>query len=265
MRFLYWQVSQAMYKHDVAFNFVNNTKLIASKGRTSSTANYYNGLADFAEMSFILHTLKKGDLFGDIGANVGVFSVLASSTGANSLAVEPIPHTFEVMKKNIALNNYENRILSQRLGVGDKVTTLKFLNNFDVINGVCKFQDQVENTIDVEVSTLDIIFKDRVPDILKIDVEGYEWNVLQGGANVLSNKQLKAIIIETNVNEEQVDSVHQKLIEHGFAIYEYDPYSRTLSQASNYIKVNAIYIRDYDWAKKCVAEADPYQVWGIKI
>lgn len=265
LRFFYWQLSQAVYKREVKFRFVNNTRLLASKGRASATGNYYTGLLDFPEMGFILHTLRKEDLFGDVGANVGVFSVLASSTGAASIAVEPILHTSEVLKRNVALNNFDPLITHLQLGVGDKECTLKFINNFDVINGVCKHQDQEENTIDVQVSTLDKIFRDKVPAILKIDVEGYEPNVLEGAKEVFTNKELKAVIIETNVNVDEVDNVHLQLTEYGFKIYDYLPFERKLVNVSNYDAANTLYVRDIDWATERIATADKFSVWGMKI
>ncbi len=60
-------------------------------------------------MSFVLHFLRNTDLFIDVGANLGAYSILASSvSGARTIAFEPVPHTFQLLKNNIALNRQFN-------------------------------------------------------------------------------------------------------------------------------------------------------------
>ena len=59
------------------------------------TGNIYCGLAKFADMAFVLHVLRAGDLFVDIGANAGAYTLLASSvTGAKTTCFEPAPATY---------------------------------------------------------------------------------------------------------------------------------------------------------------------------
>ena len=71
------------------------------------TGNIYCGLAEFADMAFVLHVLRAGDLFVDIGANAGAYTLLASSVaGAKTTCFEPVPATYaRLLTINPAIKN----------------------------------------------------------------------------------------------------------------------------------------------------------------
>src|SRR5580658_9889738 len=74
-KFFEWQISQILKKRAVAYPLVENSSLLVEKGMTGATGNIYTGLLEFEDMAFVLHVLRKGDLFADIGANIGVYTV----------------------------------------------------------------------------------------------------------------------------------------------------------------------------------------------
>src|SRR5262245_48181443 len=77
-RLFAWQIGSRLVPGPVAINFVNATKLLVRPGMTGATGNIYVGLHEFPEMSFVLHFLRPSDLFVDIGANIGSYTVLAA-------------------------------------------------------------------------------------------------------------------------------------------------------------------------------------------
>ena len=96
-RLLSWLYLSRTRKEIIA-DFVPPAKLSLKKGLYGASSNYYFGLSDYQEMGFLLHYLSPGDFFVDIGANAGVYSVLASKVcGAKSMAFEPIPETQEYL------------------------------------------------------------------------------------------------------------------------------------------------------------------------
>jgi len=100
-RLLYWQISQRIYPHDAVWEFTSKTKLVLRKGLIGATGNLYAGLHDFAEMGFLLHFLRSTDVFADIGANAGSYTVLASGhVRARTLVFEPSRATVEWGQKN---------------------------------------------------------------------------------------------------------------------------------------------------------------------
>ena len=70
IRFMKWQVGSRLVPGEVIYKWVNDSKIVARSGETGVTGNVYCGLHEFADMAFLLHVLRKDDLFVDIGANV---------------------------------------------------------------------------------------------------------------------------------------------------------------------------------------------------
>ncbi len=108
LRFAIWQI-QSRLRSDVVFNWIGGSKLIVRKGMTGTTGNIYCGLHEYADMSFVLHLLRPGDLFLDVGANIGSYTILASAVcGADTIAVEPDKTTASYLSRNIAANDLED-------------------------------------------------------------------------------------------------------------------------------------------------------------
>jgi hypothetical protein len=105
-RFARWQIAARLARGPVAVQFVNSAQLFATPGMAGATGNVYVGLHEFVDMSFVLHFLRPNDLFVDVGANIGSYTVLASAAvGANCISFEPNPEAWEWLCKNINLNN----------------------------------------------------------------------------------------------------------------------------------------------------------------
>jgi hypothetical protein len=100
--------------------YVDDTKLVVVRGTYAATLTIYIGLVEFKDMSFVLHLLTDEDLFGDVGANVGVYCVLASRVrGAKSVAMEPVSTTTaEALRLNVAINELRGLVDILEIGVG---------------------------------------------------------------------------------------------------------------------------------------------------
>ena len=91
VRWLRWQLGSRLLPGPVLVPFVEHIGLLMRPGMTGATGNLYCGLHEFEDMALVLHALRPADLFVDIGANVGSYSMLAAATGAEVSAFEPIP------------------------------------------------------------------------------------------------------------------------------------------------------------------------------
>lgn len=197
LRYLSFNFVQNLFPRRRVYNWINGLKFYARKGDAGIVGNIYYGLMDYEESQFLLQRLKKDDLFVDVGANVGHYTLLAAGIcKANVISIEPIPDTYEKLKSNINLNNLSSRIKLLNIGLSDKKGTLYFLKNKDVMNKVTYIENV--NNIKVNVSTLNSILTDKKITFLKIDVEGFEFFVLKGANNILKQESLKYLIIEFN-------------------------------------------------------------------
>lgn len=269
LRFFKRGVMIRLHTCPMVYPFVNHTNLLIGKGMSTAELQIYTGLSEFQEMSLLLHLLRKDELFVDVGANVGVYTILASGVGqAKSISIEPIPGTFYHLENNIKLNNLANKVKALNIGVGKEKSVLKFTENLDAVNHVKQVNEEGPG-IDVPVESLDEILKDERPVILKIDVEGYETKVLQGALKILEKETLKVVIIELNglANRYNFDEnwIHQTLLDYGFSIFIYDPFTRRLTKQEEGKSYNTIYIRDLPLVEERVKAGEKYKVLNREI
>ena len=168
-----------------------------------------NGEYEKENLKFLLSQMKPRTVFFDIGANIGIFSILAGLKEKNAqiYAFEPASETFEILNENIKLNSLKN-VKTLRLAIGSRVgeTTLKINKKWR--DGLNTMGDpshpgcQVVGEEKVSVTTLDNFLEtnniSRV-DIMKVDVEGAELLVFRGGKELLQ-KDSPLIIYESSFN-----------------------------------------------------------------
>jgi FkbM family methyltransferase len=152
------------------------------------------GIWEAQETSFITNNLKPGDVFVDVGAHVGYYSLLAAKLVGETgkvIAVEPNPPTIVRLEKDISLNPFKN-ILVQKVACTEKETTMKFFqatleNTGNSSLNQSNAKDSTEITVqgvplDKIVDSLGI----KRVDVVKIDVEGAEMSVLGGMTNIIA-------------------------------------------------------------------------------
>ena len=217
---------------------------------TGATGNFYCGLHEFEDMALVLHALRPDDLFVDIGANVGSYTMLGGAAGATVLAIEPIPSTFSWLARNIRVNGLGERVRALNLGLGSDEGLLHFTGGLDTVNHVLASGESAEGVLEVPVRTLDAVLEGRSPNLIKIDVEGFETQVLAGAERALSDPGLSAVIMELNGSGARYgfdeDALHRDLLGRGFASFRYHPLERALEplHGAKSGSGNTVYVRD---------------------
>ena len=155
-------------------------------------------VTNIPEIEFCKKEIKKGDTVVDIGANIGLytlfFSKLVGATG-KVIAFEPDPENFDVLKKNIELNEITNVTLMQK-GISNKNETMKlYKSHASGAHSLIKNEWAKEYT-DIQTVTLDDYFNGEEIDMMKIDAEGFELEVIEGGKKLLENNKNMKIISE---------------------------------------------------------------------
>ncbi len=258
-----WQIASRLMASPIGLPYVDGTFLFATRGMGGATGNWYCGLHEASEMAFVLHLLRANELFLDVGANVGSYTVLAAGAAkARVIAVEPIPSTFEVLQRNVALNALDDRVDCHRLGLSDTHGTLRFTSTLDTVNHVLSDGEDAPS-VDVPVTRMNDLVGDEVPTLIKIDVEGHEHAVLRGGGGTLDDPRLLAVIMETNgsgarygVSDEEL---HAQMLGHGFAPAGYDPFARSLVDAGR-SNGNTVFVRNRRVVEERVKTAATFQL-----
>src|SRR5262249_121557 len=147
---------------------------------------------------FLEAFLRPGDIFVDVGANIGLFTVLgAQLVGKNGEvhSFEPYPPTFARLQENVALNGLGN-VRCNRMGLsgtkGEADRTVS-TDGFDAWNSLGRpYMGTALATKKVQVTTWDDYAQTHglvgSVSLMKIDVEGWEAHVLEGGTNVLARE-----------------------------------------------------------------------------
>jgi FkbM family methyltransferase len=264
-RFLKWQIIARINPYPIIYPFTDWSKLIIKKGMTGATGNLYCGLHEFEDMGFTLHFLRKKDLFIDIGANIGSYTILSSShVGSKTIAIEPVPSTFSNLVTNISINQIEDRVKALNIALGSKKGLITFTSSLDSVNHVAIDSDK--DIINVNIETLDdILIGQEIPVLLKIDVEGYETEVVKGARRIINDDGLKAIIIELTGSGNRYgyneDKIHEDLISAGFKACLYDPFTREIKMIEIHGRINTIYVRDIDFVQKRLISADRIKIF----
>lgn len=267
LRYAKWQVGSRLVPGPVIVPFVNDTVFIAAPGMTGVTQNIYTGLSDFSDCSFLLHLLREGDLFVDVGANAGIYTVLAAgATGSEVVSVEPIPQTFQRLCANIRVNSISDKVAAHNVGLGRKEGNLLFTSSRDTMNKVIEDLNYDGPSINVPVYPLDTLLGGRIPQLIKIDVEGWESEVIAGSASTLRDSSLIGLIVETNGKDPEFNanerSVHECLLMNGFKPHVYDPVSRSLQPipGKNPKSNNTLYVRNTPQVQDRLKSAAPFRV-----
>jgi FkbM family methyltransferase len=233
----------------------------------------YSGFEN-KEINFVRRYLKESDIFLDIGANIGLFSLHAAyciGSSGKIIAFEPTPLTYARLVENIDLNNYMTKIIPVNIGLSEKKECLilnSYGNGYDAWNTFAKPLNEFQgNEINVQVDTLDNYL--RTCDInienislIKVDVEGWEVNVIKGAVNTLKSKNAPTLLVE--FTEEYAFAAGTSCYElydliksYGYEWYIYDDRENNLKpepKRLHYPYTNLIAIKDIEKAQMRISK-----------
>lgn len=157
---------------------------------------------------------QPGEVFVDIGANVGMYTIWAAKTrGVRTFAFEPESQNYALLCRNIVMNGLSGSVVAYCLALAEKSDySLLHLSEFQTGGSCHSFGEKVDFQLQHHEfalaqgcvgSTLDtLVAKGAVPmpDHIKIDVDGLEHKVLAGSRAVLADPALKSVLVEINTN-----------------------------------------------------------------
>jgi FkbM family methyltransferase len=173
---------------------INNFKMLVDTSDVSITPALFTKNYEMQETKFFKGIVKEGMTVVDIGAHIGSYTLLASrqvGVSGKVYAFEPNPTNFNLLLRNIKLNHINNVVAvnkavsntndSHRLFIDRKFSGSHSLavNNLET-------KDKAESII-VETMTLDSYFDDTRIDLIKIDAQGAEGLILEGGYKTFKN------------------------------------------------------------------------------
>lgn len=166
----------------------------------------------FSEFKYIKENLvKKRDSVVEVGCHHGLFTVYLSKLVGEAgrvYAFEALPINAGIAEKNISLNNLKNvEIINKAVGNDSGKTNITLDGNSSVTTSK-------RNSLEIDICSLDHFFRDIAPNFLKIDVEGYEYEVLCGAQSLLNsnpNIELEVHTPELNIRGITLDRIFKQL------------------------------------------------------
>jgi len=184
------------------------------------------GKREVFSTSFLMKFLDKDDVIIDIGANLGYYVILECKIANKGwvYAIEPVPQLVNLLKENVKLNNCKNVSIFQ-LAIGESNTSKK-MYIYDRLNWSSLFRKnkgKVIKVIEVPMLTLDTFverYVNKIPTFIRMDVEGYEYNILKHSQNVLK-KYCSKMFIELHphlLRHEELSEIIEIFKRYGFKI-----------------------------------------------
>ena len=194
---------------------------------------YGNNYIEYASIETFLKVARLSKVILDIGANTGLYSVIGAKSNADATfySFEPNPANFKRLRQNIQLNDIHN-VTTLQQAVGNTNLDIQFFvpKTGEIIDTSSALRDFSESTYDGKISWINITVGQTTLDnfvemnsishidLMKVDVEGYELMVFEGGQKIIE-KFKPVIICEIFLNDEKKIYFHQFTKRHGYIAY----------------------------------------------
>jgi FkbM family methyltransferase len=148
---------------------------------------------------FLIKNAKESDVFLDIGAHVGIYSIRLAPKVSKVIALEPEPKNYSFLYKNILVNNLSNKVIPLPIAASDKDGYADLC--IKASSGAHTLEDSLNckrktKIITLTIDTLLRILKIEKVNMIKIDVEGHEARVINGMHRLLSYNPPRVLVIE---------------------------------------------------------------------
>lgn len=146
--------------------------------------------------------IREGDIVWDVGANIGYYTrpfAEKAGTAGKVVAFEPSPATAVLLRE--AVRDLPT-VVVQQVALSDASGKARFYTSADsVTDGLASNGKSDVNSVEVEVRRGDEYFSDYPPNVIKVDVEGFECEVIAGLGTALRDPRLRSVLVEIHFQE----------------------------------------------------------------
>jgi FkbM family methyltransferase len=233
-----FNVFNSILPNRIKYYFLKNKIYIKKKGeKIFSLRNYSSTCVMRAETFFTkepdtikwIESFNKNEVFLDIGANIGIYSLYAAKNVSKVWAIEPESLNFAMLNLNIFDNDLSSKITALPLSLHENTKIdLLSINNLDwgeALNSFNNTKDQFgknfipsfyQGSYSIKLDDL-INFIGRV-DHVKVDVDGNEDVILAGALKTLKEKKIKSLLIELDENLKNYETILENIIKDGYIL-----------------------------------------------
>lgn len=248
-KFIGWQFYKKLFNRYIDIQLLPEVKIRCYPDSYSASAALYCGLYDYHEMNFLLRYLRNEDSFLDIGANVGVYTLLAASKIKSGFiySFEALPKNCVRLEENLKLNKFK-QVKPHALAISDfsGITNLNLVKGDSMPFITANTTDDIANSlhatrslsiIEVPTDMLNNIFQNHSFTnftLAKMDIEGAEILALKGATSLLDQQRPYVWILEINDTVNNFGHRKQDLVDllhnYGYLLYRYDAHTNELHE-----------------------------------
>lgn len=237
-----------VYEWRDTYIFKSKKEVLTPHGFKLTAGNYLanrmmqDGTFEPEETALLRSCMEESQVFVDVGANIGLYTCLARSVGRYAIAIEPQPRNLECLYANLTANGWLDTEVYP-LGVSDQPGLVHLYGatgpSASLISGWAGYSKRFSQTI--SVVTLDTLIGDRFAKqklLIKIDVEGAEYNVLRGAERTISMSPHPTWMIEVCLNEYHPSGMNPNYLatfdlfwKHGYEVHTADLQRRLIQRA----------------------------------
>jgi FkbM family methyltransferase len=268
LKIIWWKCNQLFFHIPAIVQLTPEAQCICHPESSFGGLVIYTRFPEYHDMNFIYNLVKTDDIFFDVGANIGTYSLLAASkiTNGKIYAFEPVLLNIDKLSQNIKLNNFDNRIeiiekvVTDSNGIEPFVSCeITEISHISHLNG---FKE--EKHLMLPSVKLDTFAKENgvsYVETLKIDVEGAEYKVLEGFNEYLTEGNVGVLLIELSPKAKffgiEPTKVFTFLIQRNYNLYTFNRSNRLdlmdvdtfrLSRTKNNNKVKLVNLKIYNLA-----------------
>ena len=188
-----------------------------------SAALYTHGAREKAFMSILNRTVQKGDVCIDLGANIGYTTLfMLRNVGSEGYvyAIEPDQHNIDMLRSNIVLNGFSNRCDIDKCVISDSVKETDFwIAKHPNLNSVKKTKHSIRKETIQAYSLTSYMEGKEYPNFIKMDVEGHEVKIFEGGLDYFTKNPGKtSFLVEVHPHFYDEENNFEAILEEYFKI-----------------------------------------------
>lgn len=252
-RFYVWMYVQVFKLTNYKYAIWGDRKIYLSYHSLQCMWLMHNYWVDWEEYNLIKDILRPDDICFDVGANIGLYTLWMSRFNLSGAvhSFEPDENNHNSFQRNIQLNDLEDRVQINRLGIADRTGTLYLTKNIDVENHLTT--EKSPDAVEISIITLDdYCEQNSIVTIryLKIDIEGFELTALSGAKDLLSRGAIDMIQLEINSSLSNSGASEDELVSYlnsfGYHLASYNVSEKKLEKINyerkreNYFAVRSI-------------------------
>jgi FkbM family methyltransferase len=240
-RAVLWQVRKRLGRADVRLHAYGLDLVLPRSSGSLSNYFYFGEQFEWETITFIDRYLRPGDVVLDVGANVGMFAYAALRWLGNDgrvICFEPLPWAAEAIEQNSKRNGLDERLRVHRLAASDRHGTVDFTADQDVSSHIAWTHAGGLRRAQLTVDTrpLDsIVPLERCHSLMKLDIEGAEFQALQGFEQHLARADPPVIVFEAHDHSlKKMGSSRQEVLDllaaHDYEICSFDARTAELAE-----------------------------------